>query len=68
MLKVLLVDDELFARIELRSLLAQVDDIEIIGECGNAIEALAAIHRLHPDVVFLDIQRNTLKRLICQVI
>lgn len=56
MLKVLLVDDELFARIELRSLLAQVDDIEIIGECGNAIEALAAIHRLHPDVVFLDIQ------------
>lgn len=56
MLKAILVDDELFARIELRSLLAQVEDIEIVGECANAIEALAAIQHLRPDVVFLDIQ------------
>lgn len=56
MLKVLIVDDEPFARKELRALLAEAEDIEVVGESGNAVEALADIHRLHPDVVFLDIQ------------
>ncbi|WP_028534585.1 two-component system response regulator BtsR [Paludibacterium yongneupense] len=56
MMRVLIVDDEPFARSELKSLLATSDDIEIIGECANAIEAIAAIHRQNPDVVFLDIQ------------
>jgi two-component system LytT family response regulator len=31
-------------------------DIEIVGECGNAIEAIGAVHKLRPDVLFLDIQ------------
>lgn len=31
-------------------------DIEIVGECANAIEGMAAINRLAPEVVFLDIQ------------
>jgi len=56
MLKVLIVDDELPAREELKALLAGVPDVEIVGECANAIEGLSAIHRLRPDVVFLDIQ------------
>jgi two-component system LytT family response regulator len=56
MMRVLIVDDEPFARAELKSLLAEASDVEIIGECANAIEAIAAIHRLTPDVVFLDIQ------------
>lgn len=37
-------------------MLANVPDTEIIGKAGNALEAIAAINRLHPDVVFLDIQ------------
>ena len=33
-----------------------INGIEVVGECSNAIEGLSAIHRLRPDVVFLDIQ------------
>ena len=56
MMRVLIVDDEPFARAELKSLLAKEADIEVIGECANAVEAIAAIHHHTPDVVFLDIQ------------
>lgn len=56
MLSALIIDDEAPARDELKALLAEASDVEVIGECSNAIEGLAAIHRLRPDVVFLDIQ------------
>lgn len=56
MLTALIIDDEAPSREELKALLASAQDIEIVGECANAIEGLSAIHRLRPDVVFLDIQ------------
>jgi len=56
MLSVLIVDDEPLARENLRVLLQDEDDIEIVGECGNAVEAVGAVHNLRPDVLFLDIQ------------
>lgn len=56
MLTTLIIDDEAPSRDELKALLAAEPDVEILGECANAIEGLAAIHRLRPDVVFLDIQ------------
>lgn len=56
MLKVLIVDDEPLARENLRILLQEESDIEIVGECGNAVEAIGAVHKLRPDVLFLDIQ------------
>lgn len=56
MLSALIVDDEAPSREELKALLAAASDVEVVGECANAIEGLSAIHRLHPDVVFLDIQ------------
>ena len=56
MLKVLIVDDEPLARENLRILLEAQPDIEIVGECGNAVEAIGAVHKLRPDVLFLDIQ------------
>ena len=56
MLRVLIVDDEPLARENLRFLLQDESDIEIVGECGNAIEAIGAVHKLRPDVLFLDIQ------------
>lgn len=55
-MKVLIVDDEPLARENLRYLLQQEDDIDIVAECGNAIEAIAAVNKWRPDVVFLDIQ------------
>ena len=56
MLSALIIDDEAPSREELKALLASENDVEIVGECANAIEGLAAIHHLRPDVVFLDIQ------------
>jgi two-component system LytT family response regulator/two-component system response regulator LytT len=37
-------------------LLSQIDGIEVVAQAGDGVEALAAIKRLQPDVVFLDIQ------------
>lgn len=56
MLSALIIDDEAPSREELKALLADAADVEVIGECANAIEGLTTIHRLRPDVVFLDIQ------------
>ncbi|EPI8972291.1 two-component system response regulator BtsR [Escherichia albertii] len=56
MIKVLIVDDEPLARENLRVFLQEQSDIEIVGECSNAIEGIGAVHKLRPDVLFLDIQ------------
>ncbi|RWR03168.1 two-component response-regulatory protein YehT [[Pantoea] beijingensis] len=56
MFKVLIVDDEALARENLRVLLEKEHDIDIVGECANAIEAIGAVNKLHPDVLFIDIQ------------
>ena len=55
-LKVLIVDDESPARERLRSLLAEIADIEVIGEAANGHEALKATSDLDPDVVLLDVR------------
>jgi two-component system LytT family response regulator len=55
-LRALLVDDEVLARLALRQALAAHADVAIVGECGNAAEALQAIDALTPDLLFLDIR------------
>ncbi|MEF2074572.1 two-component system response regulator BtsR [Consotaella aegiceratis] len=55
MIRALIVDDEPHARQELASLLGEHDDVEVVAQCGNAIEALRAINHEKPQVVFLDI-------------
>src|SRR3954464_712512 len=55
-LRTVLVDDEQLARDELGFLLGQMGGVEVIAQAGNGIEALSTIERLHPDVVFLDVQ------------
>src|SRR6201982_1019219 len=55
-LRTVLVDDEQLARDELGYLLGQVGGVEVIGQAGNGLEALGAIDKLQPDVVFLDVQ------------
>lgn len=52
----LLVDDEVLARLALRQALATHHDVEIVGECGNAAEAMQAVQVLRPDLLFLDIR------------
>jgi len=55
-LKALIADDEPLARERLRFLLSDDDDIEIVGECRNGLEVIAAIRENLADVLFLDIQ------------
>jgi len=52
--RALIVDDEAPARAELRYLLAQHPTLEIVGEAGNAVDALALAR--DADVVFLDVR------------
>jgi two-component system LytT family response regulator len=55
-LRTLLVDDESLALNLLRSIVSNIDDIEIIGECKNGREAIESAMLLAPDLIFLDIQ------------
>ena len=54
--RVLVADDEPLARERLRTLLAREDWVEVIAECPNGTDAIDAISRLQPDLVFLDVQ------------
>jgi two-component system, LytTR family, response regulator len=56
MIRTIIVDDELHAREELAAMLAQTRAFEIVGKCAHAVEALQAIKRDLPDVMFLDIR------------
>ena len=53
--KALIVDDERLARRELRTLLREHEEVEIVGEVSNIKDAVAYMNRTIPDVVFLDI-------------
>lgn len=55
-IRTLIVDDEPLARADLRRFLGAHASIEIVGQCGNGAEALAAIRAQRPDLVFLDVQ------------
>ena len=55
-LKVLIVDDEPPARERLRSLLAEIPDVEAVGEAASGHAALTLTHDLAPDVVLLDVR------------
>jgi len=55
-IRALIVDDEPLARRGISQLLEAYADIEVVGECRNGREALAAMDTLAPDLVFLDVQ------------
>jgi two-component system, LytTR family, response regulator LytT len=66
----LIIDDEQLAREELEYLLREEEDIDVLAQGRNGIEAVELIQSHHPDVVFLDVQMPgldgfaVLKRLI----
>jgi two-component system LytT family response regulator len=60
---VLIVDDEAPARDKLRRWLLEQADVELLPDCTDGLAAAAAIERLAPDVVFLDIQMPALSGL-----
>ncbi|GIJ25319.1 DNA-binding response regulator [Micromonospora qiuiae] len=54
--RVLLVDDQPLVRAGLRVLLAEVPDIEVVGEAGTGAEAVRLAHEVVPDVVLMDLR------------
>jgi two-component system LytT family response regulator len=55
-IRTLIVDDESLARERLRQLLESEPEIQLVGECADGQEAVAAIEKESPDLIFLDIQ------------
>ncbi len=55
-MRTLVVDDEPIARERVMSLLQHEEDVEIVGECSDGAQAIAAIQQQTPDLVFLDVQ------------
>ena len=56
MMRALIVDDEIYAREEMEAMLNETGEFLVAGKCANALEAMQAIRKEKPDVLFLDIQ------------
>ncbi len=54
-IRVLIADDHLIVRKGIQFLLSTEDDIEVIGEVGDGIEAVAQAQALKPDVILMDL-------------
>jgi two-component system LytT family response regulator len=55
-LRALIIDDERLARSALRRLLNAHPDVKVIAEAANPDEAIRAIHKILPDLLFLDVE------------
>ena len=55
-IRVVLADDQEMVRIGFGMILSAADDIEVVGQCADGVEALETIRRLRPDVALLDIR------------
>ncbi len=55
-MRAIIIDDERLARAELRKLLQEFPEVEVIDEAANADEGIAKIESQNPDLIFLDIQ------------
>jgi DNA-binding NarL/FixJ family response regulator len=56
MIKVLLADDQGLVRAGFRMILGAEDDLEVVGEAADGLEAVEMVTRLEPDVVLMDIR------------
>jgi DNA-binding NarL/FixJ family response regulator len=56
MIRLLLVDDEAMVRTGLRLILETEDDLRVVGEAANGVEAMEAATRLQPDVILMDVR------------
>ncbi len=55
-MRAIIIDDEPLARDELAALLDETASFEVVAQCGDALEAIHAIRRERPEVIFLDVQ------------
>jgi two-component system LytT family response regulator len=54
-MKTLIIDDEWLIRSELKTMLVQYPNIDVVGEAANVMDAVKLCELLNPDLVFLDI-------------
>ncbi|PWD52191.1 DNA-binding response regulator [Serinibacter arcticus] len=55
-LRVVVVDDQPTIRLGLRMIVDDEDGLEVVGEAGDGVEALAVVRRTRPDVVLMDVR------------
>ena len=55
MIRVLIVDDHAIVRRGIEALLQEVDDIQVVGETDNGLEAISLSKELEPDVILMDL-------------
>jgi two-component system, LytTR family, response regulator len=65
MMRTVIVDDEIYAREELDSLLTETGEFTVVGKCGNALDAIKTIKEKKPEVLFLDIQMPVIDGFEC---
>jgi two-component system LytT family response regulator len=55
-IRAIIVDDEPLGRERIRTLLREDADVDVVGEAADGRQAIAAVERLRPDLLFLDVQ------------
>ncbi len=55
-IKVLIADDQAMVRAGFRMILEMQEDMEVVGEVADGVETIAAVKKLKPDIVLMDIQ------------
>ena len=55
-MKAIIIDDERLARTELKKMLQDFPEVEIVDEAANAEEGINKIESQHPDLIFLDVE------------
>jgi DNA-binding NarL/FixJ family response regulator/class 3 adenylate cyclase len=55
-LGILIVDDQALVRAGFRMILDAEDDVEVVGEASNGVEAIDEVRRLRPDIVLMDVR------------
>lgn len=59
-IRVLVVDDQALVRAGFRMILEAEHDVEVVGEAADGVEAVAAVRRLRPDIVLMDVRMPNL--------